>query len=138
MADPIVQAAGRIVMIACKHPAGITLNLDKMVLIDKERGSARRVAGRSVVLRGWAYPAGSNQPDPAAATGGYVLTPVPADFWDEWIATHADFPMLEDKTILGPHRDAASQARDHAAVDKMFAPSSGELKELAQAQLTKD
>ena len=67
-------------------------------------------------------------------TGGYVLTRVPADFWEQWLATHADFPMIEDGTILGPHKDAAGQARGHIEVPKMHAPTRGEVKELEDAK----
>jgi hypothetical protein len=128
------------VMIACKHPQGVVLNTDKYVLAREGDPSSplRKVHGRSFKLSGWAHE--YNKPDPAAETGGYVLTPVPSDFWEEWLASHKDFPMLMDKTILPPAKvgSGLAQARDHEAVPKMFAPSSGELKALQSAQLVKD
>ena len=54
---------------------------------------------------------------------GSSCTPVDKDFWDAWLASHADFPMLADKTILPPHKAAADQAQAHAAVPQMFAPA---------------
>lgn len=128
------------VMIACKHPQGVVLNTDKYVLAKEGDPSSplRKVTGRQFRLAGWAHE--YNKPDPAAETGGYVLTQVPSDFWDEWLAGHKDFPMLADKTILPPPKAGAgvAQARDHADVPKMFAPSSGELKALQDSHLVKD
>lgn len=135
--DPILQTATRTVLIGCKHPNGVTLNLDHYVLRNAANNLVQRINGKATVtLRGWSYPFG--KPDPGEGVGGYVLTPVPADFWDQWLAEHEDFAMLEDKTILGPHRDAKTQARDHAEVPKMHAPSSDELKELDAASYKKD
>jgi hypothetical protein len=136
--DPAVQAkpaSGQMVMVACKHPNGVVLNLDRIVPIGNN-GQVRVVHGASVRLAGWSHE--YNKVDPAAETGGYVLTPIPAEFWVEWLKAHPDFPMLVDKTILGPHRDHVGQARDHAEVPKMFAPSSGDLKAIDAAKLTKD
>jgi len=60
---------------------------------------------------------------PDTTEGGYALTQVPADFWDAWIATHADNILVTSKTILGPHKDALGQAHGHAAVEQMFRPA---------------
>jgi hypothetical protein len=136
VADTIQQSRGSVpmVLIGCKHPNGVVLNLDHYEIQTKETNRIRRVIGKSTVtLKGWAH--AYNRPDPAEGLGGYVLTPVPQDFWDEWLATHGDFPMLEDKTILGPHKDATGQARDHADVPAMHAQATGELK---AAELRKD
>ena len=120
-------------MIACKHPNGVVLNLDHYELMNAQNNRVLRRAGKaSVTLKGWSHPI--NRPDPTEGTGGYVLTRVPADFWEQWLATHADFPMIEDGTILGPHKDAAGQARGHIEVPKMHAPTRGEVKELEDAK----
>lgn len=108
---------GAMVMIACKHPHGIVLNTDKLIPVGNN-GMVRKVAGQSVMLKGWSHE--FNKIDPTDGLGGYALTPVPAAFWEEWLSTHADFPMLVDKTIIGPHKDARGQAKDHATVPKMF------------------
>lgn len=141
------MAAGETVTIACKHPNGLVLNLDRYVRLTDQGQQVRREVGRMTVkLAGWAHE--FNVPDPAAATGGYVLTQVPADFWEQWLAEHKDFPMIADKTILGPgieagmspraQGDIAGKARAHLDVPKMHAPSSGDLKALQAAELKKD
>lgn len=110
--------AEEMVMIACKAPNGVVLDTDRYERTDQTSWAIRTIVGERFTLKGWAH--GTNKPDPAVGTGGYVLTPVPAAFWAKWLATHADFPLLEDKTILGPNKDARGQAIDHAAVPKMF------------------
>jgi hypothetical protein len=129
--DPITSTgqrpAGAIVLIGCKHPGGVVLNLDHYTLVDERNLRVRLDMGKmTVVLKGWSHPV--NRPDPTEGTGGYVLTPVSKDFWDQWLAEHRDFPMLADKTIIGPHTDAKGQARDLAAVPQMFARSDGTLR----------
>ena len=109
------------VLIACKAPGGVVLNLDQSVKTDERGGSKINRGSTTVTLKGWAHP--FNKPDPTEGLGGYALTEVPTAFWDAWIATHADFPMLLDKTILPPHRDGRRQAVDHDAVSKMFGPA---------------
>ena len=107
------------VMIACKAPGGVVLNLDAYEAIGN--GNIRRIPGgvATVTLKGWSRAWGTAD----HTEGGYALTPVPKDFWDAWLASHADFPMLADKTILPPHKAAADQAQAHAAVPQMFAPA---------------
>lgn len=135
--DPITQTAARgsdaFVMIACKHPNGVVLNLDHYELMNVQNNRVQRRVGKaSVTLKGWAH--AINKPDPTEGTGGYVLTRVPADFWEAWLATHQDFPMIEDGTILGPHKDAPGQARSYANVPKMHAPTVDEVKDLEAAK----
>ncbi len=119
--------AESMVLVGCKAPNGVVLNLDRYEPM--AGGQVRRIVGKkSVTLNGWAHE--FNKIDPAEGTGGYVLTSVPASFWEEWIASHADFPMIEDMTILGPAKDAVGQAREMFEVPKMFAPPS---KDIAKA-----
>lgn len=114
------------VLIACKAPNGVVLNLNHFVKLD-DKGAVRIEAGKqTVTLKGWAHE--SNRPDPTEGVGGYTLTPVPAEFWEEWLATHPDFPMLADGTILGPTKDGVGQARAHSTVPQMHARGDGELR----------
>lgn len=116
-ARPVV--AGDMVMIGCKHPTGLILNLDSYKKVN-EQGGVQRIHGKaSVTLRGWARKFG--QPDDTE--GGYALTPVPADFWEQWFRSHKDSSLLVDKIILPPASDGAAQARDHAEVSAMFSPA---------------
>lgn len=118
--------AEEMVMVGCKHPNGVVLNLDRYETMGTN-GAVRLVSGkRAITLKGWAHQ--FNRPDPTEESGGYALTSVPKAFWDQWLADHEGFPMLVDKTILGPHRDGQGQSRAHASVPKMHAPSDGELK----------
>lgn len=126
--DPIAApSASRTVMVGCKHPNGVVLNLDHYTVSGPNNRVQRHAGKMTVTLKGWSHP--FNKPDPAEGTGGYVFTQVPADFWEQWIdGPGKDFPMIADKTILGPHRDARAQARDHATVPQMFARSDGTLR----------
>ena len=119
--------ASEMVMIACKHPNGVVLNLDRYEVTNKTSNSIQRVNGKATVtLAGWSHR--QNQPDPTEGLGGYAFTPVPLDFWQEWVKQHPDFPMIVDKIIVGPHKDPVTQARDHADIPKMFAPTDGVVK----------
>lgn len=110
--------AEEMVLVGCKAPNGVVLDTDRYERTDSTTLGIRTIVGKRFTLKGWAHDV--NKPDPAQGTGGYVLTPVPASFWEEWVKTHPDFPLLTDKTILPPHKDARGQAVDHAAVPKMF------------------
>jgi hypothetical protein len=113
------MAGEQMVMVGCKHPSGVVLNLDTYVR-DGEQGQVRRAYGKgSVTLKGWSKP--FNMPD--TTERGYALTAVPADFWEQWVAEHPDFPMLLDKTIIGPHKDMSGQAKAFESVDPMFRPA---------------
>ncbi|MDR3534020.1 MAG: hypothetical protein P4L90_26070 [Rhodopila sp.] len=109
------------VVVGCKAPNGLILNLDRYVAVGKEEnGNVRREAGKGkVTLKGWARPWGA----PDTTEGGYALTAIPKDFWDEWYKLNATSDLVVNKVILGPHRDSISQARDHAAVEQMFRPA---------------
>jgi hypothetical protein len=111
--------ADKSVLIACKAPNGLVLNLDRYEAAGANGAVQRVGGGASVTLKGWSRP--FNMPD--MTEGGYALTAVPEDFWAAWIATHADSSLLADKILLPPHKDAAVQALDHAAVPQMFRPA---------------
>ena len=126
--------ARNMVLVGCKHPAGVVLNLDHYVRTNETTNDVRRAYGKmTVTLKGWSKP--FNQPDNTA--GGYALTEVPADFWDQWMQEHPDFSMIEDGTILPPHKDMKGNVRDHASIDRMFKPVSADAV-AGVAKLTKD
>ena len=114
------MAISEFVTVACKAPNGIVLDLDRCEVINAEKGVVRVVKGPAPVrLRGWSRPWGAAD----HTEGGYALTQVPKDFWDAWWAANSDSPLVADKIILPPHRDARGQAHDHAAVEQMFRPA---------------
>jgi hypothetical protein len=118
---------GELVTIGCKHPAGVILNLDRYVRVGdaSSRDVNRENGPTQFVLKGWSHE--YNKADPTFDTGGYRLTNVPRDFWEQWLATHQSFSMLKDRTIIGPgieavrsDRDTPGKAKDHAAIPRMF------------------
>lgn len=115
------------VMIACKAPNGLVLNLDRYEVAHAANGVVRRVRGdQRVTLAGWAHE--HNKPDMTEGSGGYRLTPVPADFWTAWLKLNPDSPLIADRIILPPpkgasEREALAQSIDHKAVPKMFPPA---------------
>jgi len=122
--SPVLTAAtrsvGEMVLIACKHPNGLILNLDRYVAKGTQ-GQVDRVNGKATVtLKGWAHKIGI---DPDPTEGGYRLTPVPRDFWDAWFKLNAESSFIADKIILPPASDAQGQAIEHRSVPKMFRPA---------------
>jgi hypothetical protein len=118
--------ATEMVMVGCKAPNGLILNLDSYRVTDQQSKRVQRIAGEKVLLRGWAHPI--NKPDLTEDTGGYRLNQVPADFWAAWIKTHADSSLIKDGIILPPPAkpgldEATAKAIDHAEVEKMFRPA---------------
>lgn len=116
------------VLVGCKAPNGLILNLDSYEKIPGAQNNAvRRILGKTVVtLKGWAFEVGK-MADPTITSGGYRLTAVDADFWDEWFKRNAESSLIHDRIILPPPPrakavDAGAQARDHDTVPKMFAP----------------
>lgn len=107
------------VMIGCKAPNGLILNLDSYEKRG-DQGQVRRIPGAATVtLRGWARKAA----EPDLTEGGYMLTAVPVDFWREWVSRNEGSSFLTDKIILPPARDATGQAREHKSVPQMFRPA---------------
>jgi hypothetical protein len=118
VARPAEKRAG-FVLIGCKAPNGLILNLDRYEKRG-DQGQVKRIPGAATVtLKGWARKAA----EPDLTEGGYMLTAVPVDFWREWIARNEDSSLILDKIILPPHQDAAGQAREHKAIPQMFRPA---------------
>lgn len=115
------------VVIACKAPNGIRLNLHTFEVIgNKDHGNVRLVRGKEVTLKGWSHAWGT--PDLTTESGGYALTEIDADFWEAWLVRNNSSPLLADKTILVPTakggmNEATAKARDHRDVPQMFAPA---------------
>lgn len=120
------------VLIGCKHPNGLVLNLDRYQRTEAKGPGIgiRRIDGARFTLRGYSMPVDpvgmqsrmkSLQRAGVAIEGGYALTPVPVDFWEEWWKENGQIsPLVKDGIILPPHADAVRQAEDHVAVEPMF------------------
>lgn len=87
--------ASDVIYIGCKIPTGIVLDLDHYERISENTGALRTVKGKlpPVTLKGDAYKFGVTNP---LNIDGYVFTPVPVEFWDEWVKLHADSSLLAD------------------------------------------
>lgn len=90
--------AGEVVYLGCKMPLGVVLNLDKYEVLDERSGVVRKVISDvpPVRLKGNAHR--NDKPD--LSIDGYVFTPVPKEFWDQWLATHADSSLIKDGFIM--------------------------------------
>ena len=112
--------AGETVLIACKAPNGLILNLDSYKVSDERSNAVQRIdGGATVTLKGWSTEIG--RPNLTLETGGYALTEVPADFWAAWFERNKESSLLHDKIILPPHRDAVGKAREHRDIPQMHA-----------------
>lgn len=102
---------------------GVRLNLRQSV-VDRANGMiAVTIEGDDipeVKLRGTARKPGAIPVD----IDGYVFTPVPADFWNEWLKRNANSSLIRDGFIKAAKTlDAARHiAREHEDAPSMFAP----------------
>lgn len=88
------------VLIGCKMPQGITLDLDRCVLISEQFGNVRVEQGKlpSVTLKGNGFRQGH---EPDRSEHGYMFTAVPKAFWDAWVELHGeDHPFLASRTLI--------------------------------------
>lgn len=105
------------VMVGCKMPSGIVLHLTDDVKGPNGKARKRVREGSSVTLNGFAVKFGQQARHPIR--GGFGLTLVPADFWEEWLKQNkATFPPYVNGLVFA-HKDeasaqleAASRARD--------------------------
>lgn len=119
-------AASDIVVVGCKLPNGLVLNLDRYVPIGPpEKGQIRREVSRvgPFTLRGWAHE--RDKAPPADMVGGYALTPIPRDFWEEWLKRNEDSDLLRDGLIFAGESlaRAKAEAQEKAAIPLMYAPA---------------
>lgn len=107
------------IYVGCKMPNGVVLNLTSYEVINKEHGLIRRVGNEhpTVTLKGNAFKEGT----PNLSIDGYVFTAVPKDFWDAWLASHADSSLIKDGFI----KPAKSQ-NDTKAVAREFSDEPGQ------------
>lgn len=118
--------ASQYVLVGCKAPNGLILNLDRYERQRPDSNEVRRInSEQRVTLLGWSHE--FNKPDPTESTGGYRLNRVPADFWAEWSKINAKSPLIADGIILPPPSAGATQAasghskaREHAEHPRMF------------------
>jgi hypothetical protein len=112
------------VTVACKLPNGLILQLWEMQ--DQHEASPTgtrtiqkaRKKGEPVKLAGCALKFG--QVPEVPMPGGYALTQVPADFWEEWVAQNQDADVLLNRIIFAhPTFDAASKQAQEQHVEKV-------------------
>lgn len=108
------------VTVACKLPAGLILQIWEMAEVPEGSPTGTRMIkkaqkkGEPVKLNGCALPFGVSPEFPMP--GGYALTTIPADFWEEWCRQNKDSDVLKNRIIFahGSENDTATQAREQA------------------------
>lgn len=109
-----------VIYVGCKMPNGVVLDLDKYEVIDERTGTVRTIKSKipPVRLKGNAVAFGK----PDISIDGYVFTPVPLEFWTEWLKSHSDLSLLADGYIkAAPTMEAARKiAREHEAERGQF------------------
>lgn len=88
------------IAVACKLPNGLHLDLK-----DSTGGLVRRVT-----LRGTAYAQEKGPPGPIP--GGYMITQVDEDFWNEWYKRHQSMEIITKKLVFANSR--SDRTRDQA------------------------
>lgn len=105
--------AGDVVFVGCKMPNGVELNLDRYEVLNQEQGTVRLVKSKvaPVTLKGNSVKFGA----PDLSIYGYVYTPVPKEFWEEWLKHHAESSLLADGFIkpAASMNHAQGIAREH-------------------------
>jgi len=114
-----------LIVVGCKMPNGLHLELPN----DDEASGKTRFTLRGCAVEG-------NTPGALVDSGGYALTYIPKDFWEEWCkAVGPNFGPLRDRAIIAYPRDKiGAAARDHEAVDphaKPLDPEAGARSDIA-------
>lgn len=127
-APPEAKAAkadrsGEFVAVACKLPNGVILDLDRYAESDPQSTRPpRTIRGRlpPVHVKGWATPVGQS----IVAPGGYVVTPVPKEFWDEWFERNKDGDLITSGVLFAQPTAARATAKatEQAGIKPVFAP----------------
>lgn len=113
------------VTVACKMPGGVILNLDKYDTAAQGQ-IPQRISGGFVTLKGNAINRDPSKIESMPRlVGGYAFTEIDADFWDAWVKSHADSPLLKDRLIFAQPKaeNAESKAKAQAEVPAMFPPA---------------
>lgn len=128
------STAAATVIVACKIPTGIVLQLCKPTTYFEETpsGSKERTRydkfGPRVHIRGTAYPVGqapAGFPPRPVMVGGYALTfGVDADFFREWMKQNAMSPLVLNHQIMAHSQTSSIQAAatEHAEVRSGYEP----------------
>lgn len=108
--------AGEIVMVACKLPNGVHLDIQT-----KEGGRKR------VTVQGSAQKVGTDVKAPGdmkVLVGGYALTPVPKEHWDEWLKLNSKLSIVTGNMIFAqPNKASAeSKAKEQGEIRSGFEP----------------
>lgn len=114
--------AAETIFIGCKMPGGVILDLDRFEQLNEQYGTVRTIRGKlpPVRLRGNVVRFGKAPID----IDGYVFTPVPVEFWEQWVAQNAESSLLADGFIKPAKTLDAGKgmAREHAAERGMSPP----------------
>lgn len=111
----------RFVAVGCKLPSGVWLDLDRYEGAEAQSAiPPRLVKGKMppVLLKGYRTRGAIVSP------GGYVVTPVPAAFWEAWVKQNPRNDLIESGMVFAestPDR-ALDHSKDHADVPAQFAP----------------
>jgi|HubBroStandDraft_1064217.scaffolds.fasta_scaffold66269_2 hypothetical protein len=101
------------VMVGCKLPHGLTIQLNRKTVNDEGK-TIWQPFGKKVTL------AGRNA---SQIVGGFGMTSVDADFWDAWVEQNPTFRALENGLLFAePRRDRAMDR----AIDQKEAKSGSE------------
>lgn len=135
--------AAETILVGCKSPRDIELNLDSN-MVEGDGRRVRFVPGKlpPVVLKGNGRRRliGEPEPDPI----GYVFTPVPKAFMDEWMARNKDDyqgvgALIRDGVIIvSPNRQQAQgENRERIADPGLFEPLKPQGDDRMKADLSK-
>lgn len=122
-----ISKTAKHVTVACKLPNGLFLQLWRQVDSQEMTSAGPRPCkvsvkkGEAIKLPGTALRFGETPEFPLP--GGYSLTQVPADFWEEWCVQNADSDLLANR-ILFAH-DSQDKAADQAREQKKEKVTSG-------------
>ena len=121
-----LSAASRTVVVACKIPNGLRLQLQKETKVREpkadrsgyELSTYMTPTGKPIFVEGPAYPVGTlpkGFPRRPEIEGGYALTfGVPREFWDEWLRQNEKASYVETNMIFAcaSREDAQAKGRE--------------------------
>lgn len=122
-----ISKTAKYVTVACKLPNGLFLQLWKQIDSQEMTHSGPKPCkisvkkGEPIKLPGTALRFGEQAEYPMP--GGYSLTQVPADFWEEWCNQNSDSDLLANRILFAA--DAQDKAADQAWEQKKEKVMSG-------------